>query len=252
MAPSYPSSAAAQGAKGLARPWLWATTVTLSSVWSQVGSVHMNIRSSFGKRAHVATQLHIFSLKRHLSYKGWSWKTLILFDHAWKTAHSRSYWIHMWKERNWAHFLVSWLGYYRRGPPGRAHNRQAWRLYGNLPAHVHDAESGAQVEQPPHRRLGVLITKPAIAHMLLWEQPSENPGFVPHALRYQGKHLGKGNHIFLKSSYALIAKSWTFSLISSSFFPHLFEAEIKWTGLTIIGSVLWQAQYLFSSSGSWI
>lgn len=63
-----------------------------------------------------------FSLKTRLSYKSWSWKTLIFSDHACTTAQGRSYWIHMWNGRNCAHFFVSWFGYYS-SPPGRAHHR---------------------------------------------------------------------------------------------------------------------------------
>lgn len=147
------------GNKALA---LWATTATLSPASSQAGRVQMNIRSSFGKRADVATRLHFFLFKNTFELKGWSWKTLIFSDHAWKTAQGRSYWIHMWNGRKWARFFVSWFGYYS-SPPGRAHHRQGCRLYSNLPVHVHGAERGALVEQPSHRRLWVFITEPAIA-----------------------------------------------------------------------------------------
>lgn len=51
---------------------------------------------------------------------------------------------------------------------------------------------------------------------------------------------------WLRSHY----QGWEFFFDFGFFFPDLFKAEIKWTDLIIIGSVLWQAQYLFPSSGS--
>ena len=88
-------------------------------------------------------------------------------------------------------------------------------------------------------------------HVLHWEQPMENPGFVPSALGQQGKHPVVWKTIWserqLRSQYQLFGLFLSFFL-----FSNFFKAVIKLTGLIIIGSTLWQVQYLFPSSGSWM
>lgn len=103
------------------------------------------------------------------------------------------------------------------------------------------------------RRLWAFVSKPAMAPRAGACSVENSPREIQDLfLGLSGSKVSAlSNEIAhgLKNSYDLNAKGLGLFLCFF-LFSNLFKAEITLTGLIIIGSVLWQVQYLFPNSGS--
>lgn len=149
----------------------------------------MNIRTSFGKKADVATQCHFFSVKKHwvINAEGEKhWSSLIMYERQQNQKADATEAAREIEEVGmaWTPFFANWFGYYKSRRPGRAHYRQGCRHVATRQPTSMMRREGLWLGHPLTWRLWAFVSKPVPVPLRTAQGKSRICSLCSRASRY--------------------------------------------------------------------